>query len=204
MGRSRRDRERRKLRGKIERGEARKRGKGNQSTAGGGGGPAPGLGPSSPLRGPRLGRRGAPGTHFSSLHCLHSLCFHLFPTHPWPKTGIWGAGCVCESVCLCVPVPVRARARRKGARQTAGLQISEIKFIHSGPAAGGGVGAGLRAGAWRARPPLQGWSGTRTPLACAPTRPPAPQPRARRGPTLLAPRRGGSRFPPAPRAPGGG
>lgn len=36
-----------------------------------------------------------------------------------------------------------------------------------------------------------------------PARPPAPQPRARRGPTLLAPRRGGSRFPPAPRAPGG-
>lgn len=78
--------------------------------------------------------------------------------------------CVFVCVCMCV----RARARRKSARQSAGLHISEIKFIHSGPAARGGVRAGPRAGARRARRPLQGSRDTRTPLARAPARPAAP------------------------------
>ena len=84
--------------------------------------------------------------------------------------------CVCVFVCVCVCVCVcaRARARRKSARQSAGLHISEIKFIHSGPAARGAVRAGPRAGARRERRPLQDSRDTRTQLARAPARPAAP------------------------------
>lgn len=95
---------------------------------------------------------------------------------------------------------VRARAERvrEGA---APAYISEIKFIHSGPAARGGV----RRGPARERGGRGGLC--RAPETHAPrsrARPPAPQPQARCGPALPAPRRCGSRFPPAPPGPGEG
>ena len=110
-GEERRERDRRKLRGKNREEASEKKRKGeseeNLQTAPEHswkwGRPRPRAGAfESPPGAPELGRRVAPGTHFSSPHCLHSLCFHLFPTHPWPKTGIWGAGCVCVCVCVCV------------------------------------------------------------------------------------------------------
>lgn len=85
--------------------------------------------------------------------------------------------------CACAPESVCAG--RKGARQASPSKRPEIKFIHSRPAERGLSGGGaLGAGGKRARPPLQGCSGTRTPLARSRARPPRSPGRAAAPPSL--------------------
>lgn len=101
--------------------------------------------------------------------------------------------CVCQSPCA------RARAERVQGKPPASKYPKSSSFTR-GPRLAAGWGRGF-ARELGGRGRLCRAGAAHAPRSRA--RPPAPQPRARRGPTLLAPRRGGSRFPPAPRAPGG-
>lgn len=105
---------------------------------------------------------------------------------------------------------------QKGCKANRLLQNPQNQVHSLGACTGGGVGAGQRRGGEPARAPsgsgpaasggLQRHTHPARARARArpPARPPAPQLRARRGPAPLAPGRVGRRFPPAPRAPGGG